>query len=301
MWHSIDVAASLSSGGLGESGCRRSYIGGEGEAVSDLTPFDVWDVDSYDPELRALLDGEAELVQAYWDTGHRMWLEREAQTLRGPMLANPHGAAYFTFCEELQHHVESRAIRAWHYTRLTAAEVTLLREHGVQPMDLPLIRARLNRLVGAGDLDEEVADQLYAASPYLEDRLGSRAGKFWLTSSPHPIDDWGVTGLLEDWGGESLSFNHHEGPLKALIRQIGQPRILEIALPVAATTRSYEVASAVLEVYAHTLGCRRNPGVCDLVAVRPLGPETILAVHSQGEASFAQMGRGYPLRFVPKP
>ena len=266
--------------------------------MSSWQPIDVWDVETYDPDLRTLLDHNAELIASYRHTGRRMWLEREAQTRRGPMLANPHGAAYFELCERLGGWMEARTIRAWHYTRLTDGEVTWLLQNGLQPMTLPLIRTRLDRLVAAGEINPSLADDLYAASPYHQDELGSRGGKIWLTTTPHPIDDYGVSGLLSDWGGESISFNHHEGPMKERLQQIGCPRILEIALPLAATTRAYSVAGAVLEVYAYAIGCERSGGVCDLVAVEPLGPESILAVHTAGEPGFQMMGRGCPQRFV---
>ena len=261
-------------------------------------PIDVWDIETYDPELRALLEGEAELIASYWNTGRQIWLEREAQTRRGPMLANPYGASYYAFCEELGRVMETRTIRAWHFTRLTDGEVAWLRESGLQPMNLELIGQRLDRLTAAGDVEAPFAAQLYAASPYHQDELGSRNGKIWLTTDPFPIDDSGVRELLSDWGGESLSFTHREGAVKDRLQQIGRSRILEVALPLATTTRAYCVAGAVLEIYACALGCERNGGSCDLVAVEPLGPQSILAVHSQGDPQFEIMGRGYPPRFI---
>lgn len=261
-------------------------------------PIDVWDVESFDPALRAHLDVHADVIRDYRAESHRLFEERERQTLRGPPEQNVHGPAYIALKESVTALMERRTIRAWHYARLTDAEIAVIRAHGMQPMDLDLIARRLDAAVGAGDLDRRTADSLFAASPFHEQVLGNREARIWLMARPWPADYDGVSELLDAWGGESISFNHAEGPLHTLLRRIARGRILEVAIPLAATTRAACVADNVIDHYGFLLGCTGGwGGGADIVAVEPIPPDWILDVHSEGDPAYEAMARGYPARF----
>lgn len=260
--------------------------------------IDVWDVETFDPELRAVLDDHSELIRSYWRESRRLFDEREAQTLRGPPTENIHGPPYVRLKERMTALIERRTIRAWHFTRLTEQEVQAIRLGGMQLMSLELIARRLDAAVIEGVVARDTADALYAASPYHGQIADSRSARVWLTATPYPIEDSGVEELLAAWGGESISFNHHDGRLHELLRTIGRPRILEIALPLAATTRAACAAENVLDHYSFRLGCTGGwGGGADIVAVEPIRPEWILKVHSAGDPSFEAMACGYPERF----
>lgn len=261
-------------------------------------PIDVWDVATFDAELRSFLPARARLIRDYWTESQRLFQEREAQTLRGPPAQNVHGPAFSALKDETAKLMTDRTIRAWHFTRLADHEVAAVRERGLQPMTLALIAERLAAARLAGLLDGELAAQLYAASPYHHQIEGSRENRIWLTAQPYPLDDSSVEELLDRWGGESLSFVHREGETLERLKQIGTPCVIEVALPMRVTTRVEEAATNVLDAFARSIRVDGGwGGGADMVAVEPIAPEWILAIHRAGEPGFEAMGRGYPPGF----
>lgn len=266
--------------------------------MSILKPIDVWDIDTFDEELRAKPRREESLIRDYLTTSRRQFLEREASDHRMPHPENPHAADYIAFTEEVGRDMESRTIRAWHYARLVDEEVRAMREGGIYPGTLDTLRRRLDAQVTAGALSAADADKLYKASPcHHPEQQPGRLGKFWMASEPIRADDGGVEPLLESWGGESTYFWLKDERLKALVATIGQPRILEVAVPLAKTTHSFSGGRAVIGAFARTLGCRPDREGFDLYTLEPLEPAAILAVHTEGEPKFKKVGRGYPTTF----
>ncbi len=44
--------------------------------------IDVWDIETFDAELRLFLEDRSDLIRSYWLEHQRLFDEREAQTLR---------------------------------------------------------------------------------------------------------------------------------------------------------------------------------------------------------------------------
>lgn len=162
--------------------------------------IDVWNAATFDDELRGDLDAHPEVIRDYFLTSRRQWLEREASDHIMPYPENPYAAEFLLVTEHIMRLMEERTIRAWHYTRMTDAEVDALRHGGIYPSTLDNIRARFATQVAAGAFTEAVADPLFADSPYQSDQRGSRSNKFWMVSHPVDIEDGGVELLLESWG-----------------------------------------------------------------------------------------------------
>lgn len=177
--------------------------------------------------------------------------------------------------------MEVRTICAWHYTRLTDAEVDVLRQDGIYPSSLDTIRSRFAAQVAAGAFNQEVADCLFADSPYQSDQLDSLSNKFWMVSHPVDVEDGGVELLVEGWGGESAYFWQRDAALQDMLKRIGRPPVLEIAMPLVHSRHGYSAAEAVVATYGRLLGCRPDIHAFDLYTHRPLGPEHVLAVHSK--------------------
>jgi hypothetical protein len=211
-----------------------------------------------------------------------------------PYPENPFAGEFMAVSDHIGRLMEERTIRAWHYTRLTDAEVETLRRDGIQLSTLDSFRARLAVQVAAGILDQDTADQLFTDSPFQGDQRRSRANKFWMVSHPHEIEDGGVELLLESWGGEVTYFWQRDPVLQALLRDIGRPRVLEIAVPMARAWGSSSAGTAVVAAYGRALGWRCDTKAFDLYVHQPLGPENVLMVHSEGEPSFCALARGYP-------
>ena len=260
--------------------------------------IDVWNADTFDPELREVLDDRSELISGYFITSRRQWLEREASDHTMPYPENPFAGEFIGLKEHVVGLMEVRTIRAWHYSRMTDAEVALLRRDGICLSTLATIRARLDAQVAAGTFAREIADKLFAESPFQSEQFGSRSNKFWMVSHPLEIEDGGVELLLESWGGESAYFWQRDPAIQELLKRTGRPRVLEIAMPLAHSRHAYAAADAVVATYGRRLGCRTDKKAFDLYTHQSLGPEQLLAIHSEGERPYASMGRGYPPGYV---
>lgn len=259
---------------------------------------DVWDVGTFDEELRGDLDAHPEMILDFFVTSRRLWLEREASDHTHPYPENPHAGAFQWVTEHIMRLMEERTIRAWHYTRMTDAEVEALLAGGIYPSTLDNIRTRFAAQVAAGAFTGEVADRLFAESPYQSEQLDSRSNKFWMVSHPVDIDDSGVELLLESWGGESAYFWQRDPELQLLLKGIGTPRVFEVAVPLCHSRHSYSAAAAVVATYGRMLGATPDKKAFDLYTHQPLGPDHVLAVHSEGEPTFALIARGYPAGYV---
>jgi hypothetical protein len=258
------------------------------------TPIDVWDTVTFDQVLMAALSAGKQLVCDYLTTHRHQFEEREAASGWVPHATNPFASDYIAFAEGIGRNMESRTIRAWHYTRMVDDEVRIIRENGIYPGTLETLQVRLDALVKSGLITQSDAKALYAASPcHHREQQPARLGKFWMTSDPILADDRGVELLLGNWGGEATYFWLQDKTLEKLVASIGRPRIIEIAVPVASTNHWYSAGEAVVAAYARTLGCRPDGGAFDLYSITPLGAAAVLAIHSEGEPSFKKMARGF--------
>lgn len=262
-----------------------------------MSLIDVWNVETFDEGLAAHLQAAADLIRNYLTTSRRQNLEREASDHTQPYPTNPYDSEYIYFTDGLVPWMEERSIRAWHYTRMTDAETAALLRDGVHLSDLTAIRRRLDDQVAAGEFSADVAEALFAGSPFQSEQLGSRSNKFWMVSHPHDIEDGGVELLLESWGGEAVYFWQQDPDLQSLLRRLGRARVIELAVPLAITKHAYSAGRAVVSAYARTLGCHADGGAFDLYAFQSLGADAILKVHSEGDTIFALIARGYPAGF----
>ncbi|MER9300998.1 hypothetical protein NKI38_31765 [Mesorhizobium sp. M0621] len=217
--------------------------------IESVAIIDVWDVETFDSELRGDFDAHADVIRNYMLTSRRQWLEREASDHTMPYPENPYAGEFMWVKEHIMRLMEVRTIRAWHYTRLTDAEVGILRQGGIYPSSLDTIQSRFAAQVAAGTFSQEVTDRLFADSPYQSDQLDSRSNKFWMVSHPVDVEDGGVELLLEIWGGESAYFWQRDAALQDMLKQIGRPRVLEIAMPLVNSRHGYSAAEAVVATY----------------------------------------------------
>lgn len=95
---------------------------------------------------------------------------------------------------------------------------------------------------------------LYDAGPFQSDQLESRSNKFWMVFHPSGIDDSGVKPLMSHWGGEVAAMWMRDPDLLAQLAAIGLARILELAVPRAATNHSHAAGKAVVATFGRLLG-----------------------------------------------
>lgn len=254
--------------------------------------IDTWNVETFDSALIADLSANTALILDYLETSRQQLRECEASSLLMAYPENPYAGDYLALKERLMGVMETRTIRAWHYTRMTDTEAEDVRQNGVHLSTLETIRAQFARQVADGLMTQEDAEQLFADSPFQGNQHAARAGKFWMVANPIVPTSSAVKLLLASWGGEAAYFWQQNPALQTLLTMIGRPRVLEMAMPLAHSRHGYHATQAVVAAYARTLGYRLDGGSFDLYSQSALGPEAILDIHSEGDDSFARLARG---------
>jgi hypothetical protein len=271
------------------------------DVMAAQPPIDVWDIWTFDPELLMELEANADLIRAYFQTDNQIFLSHDLG--RGPERSilrpdNPHASDFYKLLDVIGLQMGTRTMRAFHYTRLTEDEVASLLRSGIHVSTPDTLRGRLEVVVVSGDLARDVADRLYAESPFHGDQLHARSGKFWLTSHPMAVDDSGVVPLMERWGGEVASMWVSDPALSAPLLKLGRARIIEVAVPLGATKHSHHAGRAVVATFARSRGAIPSKFAFDLYVETALPATAVLAVHTNGDAAFETMGRGYPDGFI---
>jgi hypothetical protein len=259
--------------------------------------LDVWDSAKWDDVLLRRLSDNSQLITAYFLMDRTLYLEREASDHTLVMPSNPHAGAYMDFVEAFADDMNLRTIRAWHYARMTEDEVAAVKLTGIHLSTLESLKNRIERQVRASTLERALADRIFTNSPFHSEQRAARSNKFWMTSHPIPIDDYGVAPLLSHWGGEAVYFFQKDEAIRSVLSAMGMPCVLEIAVPLAATKHAYSAARAIVGEYAREQGVYAEQFAFDLYVERSLGAETILRVISEKEPDFANLGLTYPDTF----
>jgi len=258
--------------------------------------IDIWDIETYDAELVAMLAAERQLLIDYFRTDHEIDAEYAASKhiMRRD---NPHASAFYRLVDQISHAMESRTIRAWHYSRLTPDEIEQIEREGLVPSSIEDLQARLDRRVASGDFSAGQADRIFAGSPYHA-QAESRVGKLYMVANPEPHDYDGLTGVLRHWGGESTYFRLRDPEILALLRATGRAVIIEIAIPISASTRSAWAGFAAIHRFARSLGCDCETKDFELYATRALHASAVLNLHLEDDGVFQRIARGYPERYA---
>ncbi|MBD9638478.1 hypothetical protein IB277_19435 [Ensifer sp. ENS07] len=258
------------------------------------TLIDVWDIKTFDEVIIAELDANSEVLCNYEHTSKKDYREQEAAKRWVPLKENPYAAKRQRILEDIiMPLMEQRTIRAWHYTRLTDDEVQRLKSDGIHTSDLAAIRRRLDAQVATGLIQANVANALHAASPFHHQEE-ARSGKFWMTSHPFPVDHHAIELLVAHWGGEGVYFWLENGELVDLLKGIGRPRVIEVAVPLQLTPSAYLAAKAVIAAFVTAHSCEPDRPAFDLFTTSALSADAVLRVHTEGEPDFSALGSGYP-------
>ena len=193
---------------------------------------------------------------------------------------NPHSNLFQEFREWLIPLMENRVIRGFHYTRMTDAELEIMRAEGIRLSTPSYLETRLDALVSADLLTIDEVGTILDQSPF-KTQLDIRQNKFWMVSSHLPMDDGGVKPLLAAWGGEVASMHLTDHDLLAKLQLIGRPRMIEVAAPLSATNKTYSAACAVVAAYALQYGWPSEDGVFDFYVKEDLPADALLNVFTQ--------------------
>jgi hypothetical protein len=147
-----------------------------------------------------------------------------------------------------------------------------MRRNGIYLSSLDTIKARFAAQIASGTFTQEIAARLFADSPYQSDQLEFRKNRFWLVSHPLSINDSGVELLLESWGGESAYFWQRDPALQAMLKRIGRPRVLEIAVPLSHSRHALSATEAVIATYSRHLGVGPTAAYSTSISIFHLAP-----------------------------
>lgn len=128
-------------------------------------------------------------------------------------------------------------LRAFHATRLLPHEVDGIRLGGLNVFSRELFDNRIDEAYGADHLTTPQWRRLRNAHMYAvgeEHARGRREGQVCLTLRSAAFDH-GADSLLSNWGGEGLYFSTGAAGLEPLLRQLGQPSIVVVAVDVRPT------------------------------------------------------------------
>ena len=271
------------------------------KASAPSAPIDLWDYRSFDDELRQVLETNRQLIQDYFEIDHAIFLSHDLGRSPGRSSIrpdNPHASAYYDLLDEVNELMRVRTIRAYHYTRLTDQEVKDLHRSGIHLSTPETLQHRLDALVASGQLSAADAEVLFSKSPFHSEQCQGRTGKFWMTSHPVSVEDCGVVPLMERWGGEVASFWLRDLQLSSSLVEIGTARVIEIAAPLEKTRHSHSAATAAVATFGRHIGAIPGKSDFDLYVNAPLEPGSVLAVHMEGDTTFAAIGKSYPPGYI---
>ncbi|SDR60991.1 hypothetical protein SAMN05519103_07243 [Rhizobiales bacterium GAS113] len=124
------------------------------------------------------------------------------------------------------------AIRGWHCTRLTNAEIQAIQTEGMGLPDAIMLARRIDALAHAGQITPSAAALLKSNNQAHED---NRVGRVWFCFfPPSRADESGIGDFFRYWGGEALYNSHDRDPaMAAMLGRLGTPCIVEADVPVA--------------------------------------------------------------------
>ncbi|WP_155947163.1 hypothetical protein [Pseudorhodobacter ferrugineus] len=248
--------------------------------------LDTSDPRTFDDELLVALRDNHTLIRDYLNRDREIFQTYDNYNGPGRPLFrpdNPHWNPFQAFRERLDPLMESRVIRGFHYTRMTDAELEIMRTGGIRLSTPSFLEARLAALVSADLLTIDEVGTILDQSAF-KTQLGIRPNMFWMVSSRLPMDDTGVKPLLAAWGGEVASMHLTDHDLLTKLQSIGRPRMIEVAAPLSATNQIHTATCAVVAAYALQNGWPSEEGLFDFYVKNDLPSDALLHVVTQDNA-----------------
>lgn len=272
--------------------------------------IDIWDAKTFTEDIHAFLNEHSETIIRY----HRIEQQTDAEVKRlrewSPRRPNPFADAFNRATERLADLIASKTIRVFHYTRMVDFEVVDVLANGfyapTTENSFLLLSERVGRLVKEGLLTIQEGNRIYASSPLNDPGQLKATQGFWMTSRAFRPDDHSVDLLLNHWGGEVGYFwidESQDHDLLNRVQSIGRGRIFEIGVPLIKKDGQpifgcYSAAKDIINGFAQSHGFQTDRLGFDLSVKSPLPASAILAVHTEGEESYATFGVNDPDREV---
>jgi hypothetical protein len=181
--------------------------------------------------------------------------------------------------------LQGQQLRAYHATRLLPHEVDGIRSDGLRVFSRQLVDNRIDAAHAHGHLTGVEADELRAAHMFAvgEDTdRGNRSG-LWVTLRMASLGLGGWP-LMSHWGGEGINFSSGATHLGPLLRRLGRPTIVVVAVPVASSWRQQGCYPSLDRLF---LGSWRGlAGGSDLHVAHPIPGTNILEIWQSGDSAY---------------
>jgi hypothetical protein len=144
--------------------------------------------------------------------------------------------------EQLRALLNGTRFLAFHASRLLDHEVAMIQQRGLRPFGRDLFDDKIQTAFAHGALTADERDALLAGhmrAPDAPQQLGIRDNQVCviLGRSAFDEDARAVRPLLTMWGGEGISFAGGTAHLEPVLRRLGKPSIVAVAVPIAASRR----------------------------------------------------------------
>lgn len=141
----------------------------------------------------------------------------------------------------------------YHCTRLTDAEIEVIRRNGMQLQNASSLRARIQACADGGLIDRCVAADFSTTNGAND---SNRIGMIWFCFfAPHLAGEAGVEGFFRYWGGEALYRWHYGDVLKgAVLQQIGTPCLVVADVPIASLNKHSGLCTKLIRRYFQNRG-----------------------------------------------
>jgi hypothetical protein len=266
--------------------------------------IDLWDLNTLPPATTSLLARGEQLIRNHVNKDHTIGVARANAGLKGNIPSNEFGDDMSDLKREIETSVKLESLRTFHYTRMTDAEVAVIVRNGITMTSLSMFRRKLDDVVASGHITRAAVDDVYAKSPIVTGRHGERGNKFWSCAIPYPITDDRIETFLRCWGGEISRWELPDEGKAAGLMAIGRPRVIEVVLPIERACGGFaasRIADQIVEAFKHGLGLTSYFRGADIYVEHALPPQSVIKVHSQGDATFSGMGLTYPATYFVRP
>lgn len=190
---------------------------------------------------------------------------------------------------DLEAAVKPFAIRGWHCTRLTEAEIAEIEKAGMGLPSIAMLKQRIGCLVATGEITTALASR-FLAKNRADDK--NRAGMLWFCFfPPRRAGEGGIGRFFRHWGGEALYVDHEEDPeSSSALRQIGVPCVVEAIVPISSIKSPVGLSFALVERMLRRPGRRiaRSLEHEDAITA-PLPVECVAKIHRHPEVGFRRL------------
>jgi hypothetical protein len=222
-------------------------------------------------------------LQTYLETRHELFLGWETGT--GRVAPGSYDNAIYGLIKALQPY----AIRGWHCTRLTEAEIDEIYRNGMQLPNAAMLARRIESLVTAGQLPSEIAQRLMAENQ-ADDANRANMLSFYFYR-PRRAGESGIGRFFRHWGGEALYNSHEDDPVTSrAVSCIGTPSVVEAEVPIAWLKSSNGLAFKVVRRFLISQGYRTSEPVDHADRInRPLPADCIRRVFRFPDSDFLSL------------